>query len=129
MSVAPTAHSLGIAPSGTPTFKIERAGADLNYHYQAFINTTLETYELLGDIESCWGLGDPTRHAVMSSEVYDVGMQAGGSVSNKQSFDNVKYKTSLWSGLTRTLSIACDLVNRVSMHCNTSSTQTDDYLM
>lgn len=113
-------------PSGTPRFKIERAGEDLAYHYNVLIDNVIKNYVFIGDVENCWVGG--ALNSAFANEVHDNNTQSGGKVSDKQDFRDVRYKTSVWNLLTRGLGDDCDVINRpVSQECITSTTDSNNF--
>ncbi len=126
LGIGPVAMSFGNATAGSPFFKIQRESVP-DYDYQAFKSGVFVRGQAKSDLEICWPGG--VQDAALFTEVFDDGTQQGGSTSNKQDFTNVRYFTNTWYNLSRTLGHQCDVQQRVSGHCNTSSSSTNDYLM
>ena len=123
--IAPVPVAIAGTPSGTPRFKIERAGADRAYHYEVLIDNVLKGYVFIGDVESCWTGG--SARSSFFNEVLDLGTQSGGTSVDKQDFRDVRYKTDAWYLLTRGLGDDCDIIDRTTQRCITSTTDNNNY--
>jgi hypothetical protein len=106
--------------------KVERAGVDLNYHYQVWIDGSVKGFKYIGDLENCWTGG--TVRSLFFDEVYDFGTQSGGRVADPQDFTDVQYKTDTWHLMTRTVNASCDIVERTTQRCRTSSSDTNNFI-
>lgn len=126
VAVPPVALALSGTPSGTPRFKVERAGEELAYHYNVLIDNAIKNYVFIGDVENCWVGG--AQDAVFFNEVLDNNTQSGGRFADKQDFDDARYKTGVWNLLTRTLGADCDFIDRpTTQECITSTTDSNNY--
>jgi len=124
--IGPVPKFLQNSPGGSPRFKIQRAGADLAYHYELYMDNVLKAYKYIGDVDVCWP-GGAIRSST-ANEVFDLGTQSGGKAADRQDFIDVRYRTgNTWSLWSRTLGADCDLIQRTTQDCITSTTDSNNY--